>query len=92
MTLFTEKVAAIDVHAHYGDRQLLTAPFLSELVSADAAVVLERARRNNIEWTVVSPLQAIAPPGSWRQRRAGGQRPCGPIGRTDRWNFAMGCH
>lgn len=63
MTLFTEKVAAIDVHAHYGDRQLLTAPFLSELVSADAAVVLERARRNNIEWTVVSPLQAIAPRG-----------------------------
>ena len=59
----TSNIAAIDVHAHYGDRQLLEAPFLSELASGGPDVVLERARRNNIEWTIVSPLQAIAPRG-----------------------------
>lgn len=57
-------VQAVDVHGHYG---AFTRPELPELnrqfSTADAAAVVDRARRCRIAYTVVSPLTALLPRG-----------------------------
>jgi uncharacterized protein len=59
----TATVSAIDVHGHYGDYDRGTPDLVNELMSADAAVVAERARRANVRLTIVSALEALLPRG-----------------------------
>ena len=55
---------AIDVHGHYGDYFRADVPELTNrFATGDAATVARRARENNIEWTVVSPLLGLLPRG-----------------------------
>ncbi len=55
---------AIDVHAHYGQycREDSSA-LCNTLMSADAAVVGQRANAAGIQWTIVSPLFGLLPRG-----------------------------
>ncbi|MEO2046032.1 MAG: amidohydrolase family protein [Pirellulales bacterium] len=59
-----EDIPAIDIHGHYG--QYVTSGgnrLANQFASADATEVVERARRSNIAWTVVSPLLGLMPRG-----------------------------
>ncbi len=64
MQMSISQIQAIDVHGHYG---ILNRPeerrSIVEFCSADAQVVVERARRSNTPWTVVSPLSGLMPRG-----------------------------
>lgn len=63
------KIQAIDVHAHFGrylgksekDGQLRCPTVVNELMSADADVVVKRARLARTRLTMVSPLKALMP-------------------------------
>jgi len=55
-----EKIQAIDVHAHFG-RYLGGGKVANELMSADADVVVKRARLAKTRLTMVSPLKALMP-------------------------------
>lgn len=57
----TEKLQAIDVHAHYGRYDRGKADVVNDFMTGDASVVVARARQANIDLTVVSPLQALLP-------------------------------
>lgn len=60
----TETIQAIDVHGHFGVYDRGAAAGLgNEFMTADAATVVERARRANIRLTMVSPLEALLPRG-----------------------------
>jgi predicted TIM-barrel fold metal-dependent hydrolase len=55
-------VAAIDVHGHYGRNiRAGVADFVNDFMTADAAEVVRRAALAHIEWTIVSPLEALFP-------------------------------
>jgi len=55
-------IPAIDVHGHYGRNfRDGVADFVNDFMTADAAEVARRAALNNIEWTIVSPLEALMP-------------------------------
>jgi predicted TIM-barrel fold metal-dependent hydrolase len=55
-------IQAIDVHGHYGRNLRAGVPdFVNDFMTADAAEVARRAAAVNIEWTIVSPLQALFP-------------------------------
>jgi predicted TIM-barrel fold metal-dependent hydrolase len=54
---------AIDVHGHFGRYDRGLGKLQNEFMSASAEVVAERARRANIRWTIVSPLEALLPRG-----------------------------
>ncbi|MDA0587741.1 MAG: amidohydrolase family protein [Planctomycetota bacterium] len=57
-------IQAIDVHAHYGTyRRDEGSPLLNGWISADAATVVDRARRASVRLTVVSPLSGLLPRG-----------------------------
>lgn len=56
-------IPAIDVHAHYGQYLNGPRPQNAEFMSGDAETVLRRARRANVQLTVVSPLAAMMPRG-----------------------------
>lgn len=59
-----ETVQAIDVHAHYGRYHRHEFPALiNGFMSADASVVLQRARRANTQYTIVSPYRSLLPRG-----------------------------
>jgi uncharacterized protein len=63
MTTLRE-LPAIDVHGHYGQYvQPQTIPLKRQFMSADPATVAARARSAHIQYTVVSPLQALLPRG-----------------------------
>jgi hypothetical protein len=57
----TNKIAAIDVHAHLGRRRRGDNALLDELGSADAAKVIARANMANTRWTIVSCLTGLMP-------------------------------
>src|SRR5690606_35792588 len=58
----TSSVPAIDVHAHYGRNIREGLPdFVNDFMTADAAEVARRATVANVEWTIVSPLEALFP-------------------------------
>jgi hypothetical protein len=60
----TRDIQAIDVHAHYGVyKREHVLPLKNGFMTGDAAVVVERARRANTEWTIVSPLLGLMPRG-----------------------------
>ena len=60
----TRDIQAIDVHGHYGTFFRRELPELTNhFASGDAQTVAQRARDNNIEWTVVSPLLGLLPRG-----------------------------
>src|SRR5215218_2362128 len=63
LDMSTESVQAIDVHAHYGDYDCGKPDLVNELMTGDARVVAERARRAYIRLTIVSPLEALLPRG-----------------------------
>jgi predicted TIM-barrel fold metal-dependent hydrolase len=55
-------IPAIDVHAHYGRNLREGLPYyVNDFMTADAAEVARRAARADVEWTIVSPLQALFP-------------------------------
>lgn len=57
-------IQAIDVHAHYGTWiQDEARAHMGECFSGGADTVVTRAKRANIEWTVVSPLLGLMPRG-----------------------------
>ena len=57
-------IPAIDVHGHYGDYIRAEYPELTcGFATGDAATVVRRAKENNIQWTVVSPLLGLLPRG-----------------------------
>ena len=59
------QIQAIDVHAHYGNYWRAEYPELTcQFATGDAATVVRRARDNNIQWTVVSPLLGLLPRGN----------------------------
>ena len=59
-----EAVQAIDVHAHYGRYHRREIPkLLNGFMSADPLVVVQRARRANTQYTIVSPNLALLPRG-----------------------------
>ncbi len=56
------QIQAIDVHGHYGIYyQVRILPLKNTFMTGDAATVVDRARRSNTEWTIVSPLMALMP-------------------------------
>ncbi|MFO1094092.1 MAG: amidohydrolase family protein [Planctomycetaceae bacterium] len=58
----TDSIRAIDVHAHYGRNIREGVPdFVNDFMTGDAAEVARRAAAANIEWTIVSPLEALFP-------------------------------
>ncbi len=59
----SESIQAIDVHAHFGRYEREAADLANELMTGDADVVAERARRANVRLTIVSPLEALLPRG-----------------------------
>ena len=58
------EIAAIDVHAHYGNIQHKFTGLESQFQSGDAATVALRAEKCNIELTIVSPLLGLFPRGN----------------------------
>jgi len=60
----TRDIQAIDVHAHYGVYLRREFPELTnQFATGDAQTVAQRAKNNNIKWTVVSPLLGLLPRG-----------------------------
>ena len=57
------EIAAIDVHAHYGNYTHKGTGLESGFQSGDAAAVAARAKECNVELTVVSPLLGLFPRG-----------------------------
>ncbi len=57
------EIAAIDVHAHYGNYINKVKGLESQFPSGDAATVASRAKKCNIEHTIVSPLLGLFPRG-----------------------------
>lgn len=57
------EIAAIDVHAHFGEFSNKPSHVLRECMSASARTVLERAALANIRLTFVSPLSGLMPRG-----------------------------
>lgn len=58
-----ETIPAIDVHAHFGRDDCGRNDLVNELMTGDAALVVERARRANIRLTIASPLESLLPRG-----------------------------
>ena len=56
-------IAAIDVHAHYGNYTHKGTGLESQFQSGDAATVRTWAEQCNVELTVVSPLLGLFPRG-----------------------------
>ena len=56
----SEKIQAIDVHAHFG-KYFGNSEIVNKLMSADADIVVQRARLANTKLTIVSPLEALMP-------------------------------
>jgi len=56
-------IAAIDVHAHYGDYTSDSPQHTQWCMTGDAATVIRRAREANIEFTIASPLLGLMPRG-----------------------------
>ena len=56
----SEKIQAIDVHAHFGN-YLGKSELVNKFMSADADVVVQRARLAHTRLTIVSPLEALMP-------------------------------
>lgn len=54
-------VQAIDVHGHYGTFGNRIFTHAEEWLSASAEEVARRARESNIQWTIVSPCEALTP-------------------------------
>lgn len=54
-------VQAVDVHGHYGIYRNRIFTHAEEFLSAPAGRVAQRARGANIQWTVVSPYEALTP-------------------------------
>lgn len=64
LNMSTRDIQAIDVHAHYGTYFRRELPELTNrFASGDAETVAQRAKDNNVEWTVVSPLLGLLPRG-----------------------------
>lgn len=63
-SLSISALPAIDIHAHYGICNRPERPLNTQLMSADAAAVVQRARASNIQFTVVSPLLGLMPRGN----------------------------
>ena len=60
----TRDMQAIDVHGHYGVYFRREFPELTnQFATGDAQTVAQRAKNNNIQWTVVSPLLGLLPRG-----------------------------
>lgn len=59
----TESIQAIDVHAHYGTYDCGKPDLVNDLMTGDANVVVERARKVNVQLTIASPLTALLPRG-----------------------------
>lgn len=59
----TESIAAIDVHAHFGDYDCGRPDLVNELMTGDAETVVRRATRANVRLTIASPLEALLPRG-----------------------------
>ena len=57
------EIAAIDVHAHYGNYTHKGTGLESGFQSGDAATVAARAKECNVELTIVSPLLGLFPRG-----------------------------
>ena len=57
-------IKAIDVHGHYGAYFGAVDSVGNDLMSAAAVVVAERAKAANIQYTIVSPLEALLPRGA----------------------------
>ncbi|MBM3237715.1 hypothetical protein FJZ31_15610 [Candidatus Poribacteria bacterium] len=55
-----ENIQAIDVHAHFG-KYLGRSELVNKFMSADADIVVQRARLANTLLTIVSPLAALMP-------------------------------
>ncbi len=57
-----DRIAAIDVHGHYGNYNRTEATgLIKEFMSASAAAVVERGLQAGVHWTIASPLQALLP-------------------------------
>ncbi len=54
-----EQIFAVDVHAHYGAAIDQDNGLTNELLSGDAGVVVERAEKAGVQYTLVSPLAAL---------------------------------
>jgi len=60
----TSDIAAIDVHAHYGDYNFAgVSPEQVDWMTGCADEVVRRATRANVAWTVASPLLGLFPRG-----------------------------
>lgn len=59
----SESLPAIDVHAHFGRYDGGRPSLANDLMTGEAAVVAERARRASVRLTIVSPLEALLPRG-----------------------------
>ena len=59
-----ETVQAIDVHAHYGAyHRHEFPPLLNGFMTANPLAVVQRARRANTQYTIVSPYLSLLPRG-----------------------------
>jgi len=58
-----EPIQAIDAHGHFGRYDCGREEIVNQLMTGDAAVVVDRARRANVRLTIVSPLEALLPRG-----------------------------
>ena len=54
-----KNLQAIDVHAHYGNYTISELEIFKDFYSADVETVINRARRANTRFSVVSPLTAF---------------------------------
>jgi predicted TIM-barrel fold metal-dependent hydrolase len=61
-TPHTPPIRAIDIHGHYGTYACAN-PLMRSFMSADIDTVIERAERNHIAMTIVSPLDGLLPRG-----------------------------
>jgi predicted TIM-barrel fold metal-dependent hydrolase len=59
----TSGIPAIDVHGHYGTYIGSIDPVGDHFMSASAQAVADRAAKANIQFTIVSPLEALMPRG-----------------------------
>jgi predicted TIM-barrel fold metal-dependent hydrolase len=59
--MLTSTIQAIDVHAHFGNYDRGKADIVNDFMTADADVVVRRARQANTRLTIVSPLEALLP-------------------------------
>jgi predicted TIM-barrel fold metal-dependent hydrolase len=77
------ELPAIDVHGHYGEYIQPQTPVLKrQFMSGDPATVVARAKSAHIQYTVVSPLQALLPRGQ-ADAVAGNTDACRTVEATD---------